>query len=58
MIKLVCTSCKKAWYTANTFWTGGCDDCNGKLLEIKNKYTENEIDEIVNSKKAVLAIVE
>lgn len=37
MIKLICKSCGKVWYTANTRDGQKCDDCSGELEKEKNE---------------------
>lgn len=47
MIKLICLSCGKVWYTANTKSGQYCDDCGGNLVreEIYVQKIKNKLDD-------------
>ncbi|TDT50918.1 hypothetical protein [Fonticella tunisiensis] len=47
MIRLVCLSCGKEWYTANTSKDQRCDDCGGELLEKENEAKKRPLVNVV-----------
>jgi hypothetical protein len=51
MIKLVCTNCNKAWYTANTSWSGSCESCNGQLRE-EDVFLSEDCNSDINKSQA------
>lgn len=51
MIKLICTKCGQAWYTANTSPNQKCSTCNGDLVEVEMDYNKRKDDDCKMSDK-------